>query len=184
MSIKPVILQKKTLAKTRLFHIEGVHVQFSNGEERHFERIAGLSKGPIQSVMILPLLRDDTLLLIREYGVGLEQYVLGFPKGAVDINESAVETAQRELKEEVGYGAHEMEYLTHLASSPAYVSATMEVYVARNLYRDELPGDEPEPLEVVQWPMSDVGSLLSHPEFIESRSIAALCHLMGCRSES
>jgi ADP-ribose diphosphatase len=35
-------------------------------------------------------------------------------------------------------------------------------------------GDEPEPLEVVRWPLAQAEELLTHMDFSEARSIAAL----------
>ena len=46
--------------------------------------------------------------------------------------------------------------------------------LAENLYPETLPGDEPEPLEVVYWPMQDYQNLLKQPEFISVMSVAAL----------
>ena len=124
--------------------------------------------------MIVPLLNDDTLLLVREYAVGFERYCLGFPKGGVDSGESVEQAAQREIREEIGYGAKSLSLLRQFAASPSYSSHLITVFLARDLYQDSLVGDEPEALEVVPWKVSEVDALLSHPDFIESRSVAAL----------
>ncbi len=54
---------------------------------------------------------DDTVLLVREYGVGLDHYELGLPKGRMDRDETAEQGANRELKEETGYGARQLKHL-------------------------------------------------------------------------
>ena len=167
----PKILETKQVCESRLFRIESVHLRFSNGNERHFERIQGWAKG---SVMILPMLDNDTILLIREYSVGVEGYTLGFPKGAIHENEEVLITANRELQEEAGYAAREMKQVMRFCASPGYLSASMHLILARNLYPSVLEGDEPEPLEVVTWPLNRVDTLLANPEFLEARSIAAL----------
>ena len=50
----------------------------------------------------------------------------------------------------------------------------MDIYIASDLYPSKLAGDEPEPLEVVEWPISDYKNLLKQSDFKEARSIAAL----------
>jgi ADP-ribose diphosphatase len=40
MAEKPIILNKTTIAKSRLFCIESLEIQFSNGSLRHYERLA------------------------------------------------------------------------------------------------------------------------------------------------
>ncbi|MDK6296224.1 NUDIX domain-containing protein, partial [Gardnerella swidsinskii] len=58
---------------------------------------------------------DDHLILIREYAVGTESYELGFSKGLIDPGESVFEAANRELKEEVGFGANDLTFLKKLS---------------------------------------------------------------------
>ncbi|MCB1827579.1 MAG: ADP compounds hydrolase NudE, partial [Coxiellaceae bacterium] len=129
------------------------------------------------SVMVLPLLDDETVLLIREYGVGVDGYTLGFPKGAVHVDEDTLETANRELQEEVGYKASELKEVMEFATSPGYLTANMQLVLARGLTESKLEGDEPEPLEVVPWRLDQVDALLANPEFVEARSIAAMLWL-------
>jgi len=171
MAEKPEILDKKIVTKSRLFQIEEVHLRFSNGEERRFERFGGV-RG--DGVMVVPLLDNDTVILVREYGVGLETYYLSLPTGAVDPDESFIEAADRELKEEIGYGAKRYKELNKLANSPAYSMRQLRLLVAQDLYEEKLHGDEPEELEVLTWRLSEIGKLLNHPDFVDTKSIAAL----------
>lgn len=170
MPEKPTILETKTLAKTGIFHIEERQLLFSNGEKRRYER---LKARPGNAVMVVPLLDNNTLLLIREYGCGIHDYYLGFPKGFRELDESPLETANRELKEEAGYGAKQLSFLTSFTSSPGYMSACMDVVLAQDLYQEKLPGDEPEEIEVVPWEIDHLDDLLARHDFHEARSVAA-----------
>ena len=58
--------------------------------------------------------------------------------------------------------------------APGYLRHVTHVVLARDLYPSPLPGDEPEPIEVVRWPLADLGGLCARPDFTEARSIAAL----------
>ena len=178
MKKKPEILNRTVLAQSRLFDIESVHLRFSNGQERHFERIAGRNPS---SVMVVPMPDEKTVLLIREYGAGVEDYVLAFPKGAVEGDEDIFSTALRELKEEVGYGARKFEKIGQFSASPGYLGSMMQVVLATDLYHEPMPGDEPEPMEVVPWKLDAIDPLIAHPEFHEARSIAALLMLERLR---
>jgi ADP-ribose diphosphatase len=170
-NVLPNITARKQVAKSRLFAIEQIDLTFSNGVEREYERMAGSGRG---AVMIVPMLTSDTMLLVREYCAGTHTYELGFPKGLIDPGESAQEAANRELKEEIGYGADKLLFVDKVAMAPAFFDATMEIFVAQNLFEQRLPGDEPEELEVVPWKLSDYKQLLAQKDFNEARSIAAL----------
>ncbi|MDY6889998.1 MAG: ADP compounds hydrolase NudE [Pseudomonadota bacterium] len=172
MTAKPEILKLTHVASSRLFHIERMDLRFSNGVERQYER---LRTGGHGAVMIVAINEHDEVLLIREYAAGLEDYVLTLPKGLIDPGETPVAAANRELQEEVGFGAHELSHVRQLTAAPNYMGHRLEVILARDLYPSKLEGDEPEPLELVPWPMSQLPELFERAEFSEDRAIAALC---------
>lgn len=167
----PTILSRQIVAKSRLLRIEALELEFSNGVLRQYERMPGSGRG---AVLVVPMLDDDTLLLIREYAAGLHNYQLGFPKGLIDPGETPEQAANRELKEEVGYGVSELKELKQVTVASSFMDSNMHLFVGRHLYPEKLEGDEPEPLEVVPWKLSELDQLLVQPDFTEARSIAAV----------
>lgn len=167
---KPKILHVETVARSRLFNVEAVSLEFSNGERRIYERMRPSGR---EAVMIVPVV-DNHLILIREYAVGTESYELGFPKGLIDPGETVDEAANRELKEEVGFGARKLTFLKKVGMAPSYFSSQMNIVVAEDLYPQWLEGDEPEELVQVRWPLENLLGLLDEPDFSEARNISAL----------
>ena len=53
----------------------------------------------------------------------------------------------------------------------------MHVLLGEDLYPNKLEGDEPEPLEIVRYPLSQLDALLDSDEFNEARNLAALYSL-------
>lgn len=170
-NLLPLITNRRQVAKSALFGIEQIDLTFTNGEQRQYERMMGSGRG---AVMIVPMIDNETLLLVREYCAGTHSYLLGFPKGLIDEGELAEQAANRELQEEIGYGSEKLQKITELMMAPAFFNAKMTIFLAKQLYRSELEGDEPEPLEVVSWPIKDYKELLQQADFTEARSIAAL----------
>src|SRR5690606_23335775 len=171
MPTKPEILKRHTVARSRLFRADELYLRFSNGEERIYEKLC--SGGP-GAVLIVPLLDNETVLLVREYAAGIEDYHLALPKGAIDKGETPLEAANRELQEEVGYGAREMHFLKRVNLSPAYMEHAIDIILARDLYPNKLLGDEPEPIEVEPYPLRDLQKLIARDDVCEGRTIAAL----------
>ncbi|MCW8996380.1 MAG: ADP compounds hydrolase NudE [Psychromonas sp.] len=167
----PEILKRSLVASSRFFKIEALQLRFSNGQQREFERMQGNHRG---SVLIVPFYDKETILLIREYAAGTHSYELGFPKGLIDQGETPEVAANRELKEEVGFAANTLEPLKKVTMSPSYFSSEMTLFMAFDLYPEKLPGDEPEPLEIIKWPLNKVDELLAREDFQEARSISAL----------
>ncbi|GAB4263218.1 MAG: ADP compounds hydrolase NudE [Methylomicrobium sp.] len=172
MRQKPTLLNKTVVAESRLFRIESLDLEFSNGEHRNFERLARGKPGG--AVLIVPLLDDETVLLVREYAAGVHRYELGLPKGKTDDGETFIEAANRELKEEIGFGAKSLYHLSSFSIAPSYLEHMTEIIIARDLYEEKLPGDEPEELEIVPWKLDNICALVASGECTEARSIAAL----------
>lgn len=82
--------------------------------------------------------------------------------------------ANREIMEEIGYGARQLEHLTSLTLAPGYLGHTTQIVLAQDLYPERRQGDEPEELEVVPWRLSELSRLTACEECTEARSIAAL----------
>ncbi|UPR33043.1 ADP compounds hydrolase NudE [Vibrio cyclitrophicus] len=168
---KPEILAQQTVAQSKLFSIESLDLRFSNGVERTYERMKPSGRN---AVMMVPITEQGDILLVREYAAGTERYELGFPKGLIDPGEQPNEAAVRELKEEIGFGANKLTPLKEVILAPSYFSSKMTLFIAEDLYPEKLEGDEPEPLDIVRWPLAQAEELLTHLDFCEARSITAL----------
>ena len=153
------------------YRMERLDLEFSNGERRKYERLHGRGHG---AVAVVPMLDADTVLLVREYAAGVHRYELGLVKGRIDAGESPIEAANRELMEEAGYGARDLQVLRSITLAPVYMSHQTHLVLARDLYPQRLPGDEPEELEVIPWKLQDLEQLMLRDDFSEGRSLAAL----------
>ncbi|ASQ46978.1 ADP compounds hydrolase NudE [Legionella clemsonensis] len=171
MREKPTCSKRSVIAKSNLFTIEQMHLHFTNGAQRIYERIRSHGHG---AVLIAAITASESFLLVREYAAGTDSYELAFPKGLINQGESVVEAANRELREEAGFAAKQLHPLKRLTLAPGYFGAALDVVVAYDLYPAPLPGDEPEPLDVIEWPLEAIEELIVRPDFSEARSIAAL----------
>jgi len=174
MRKKPTIHQIKTVATSRLFNVEELELEFSNGQTCVYERIASRGHG---AVLIIPVLKDrddDIVLLIREYAAGTDRYELAFPKGKVEKDEAILDAANREIMEEVGYESAKLTLLKKLSLAPGYMGHITSIILAEDLSEHREPGDEPEEIEVVPWKLSQIDQLIERDDFAEGRSVAAL----------
>ena len=174
----PEILDRRIIpaeeVAERGLHIEELHLRFSNGAKRHYRRMQVKAR---QVVLIVPMLDDDTVLLIREYAAGLHNYQLQLPKGGVDAGEELLSAANRELKEEVGKGARSLEHINCFTAIPGFNPQLTEIVLAQDLYDEKLEGDEPEEIEVVPWSLNNLMELVEREDCTEARSIAALYYV-------
>lgn len=171
MKNKPRILKRTTHSKSRLFTIEQVELEFSNGEQRQYERIIAPGAG---AVLIIPIVDDEHIIMIREYSVGTDRYELVFPKGKIDENEDILEAANRECMEEIGYRAGKLSPFGKMTIAPGYLGFTTHIVLAEDLQAEKLEGDEPEELQQLVCNIHQINQLIQHETLTEARSIAAL----------
>lgn len=95
----------------------------------------------------------------------------------INIGENILDAANRELMEEVGFGARAFILLNRVVIAPSYLFSATNIVLAKELYPKLLQGDEPELLQLVYWPINRMLSLLDEPDFCEARSISALLFL-------
>ena len=167
---KPKVLARRPAARTRVFNIEEVDLEFTNGARRTYERVLGSDEG---AVLVAPV-DGRSLLLVREYATGMDRYELTFVKGNIDAGEDLLIAANRELQEEIGVAARRLEHLCSVTTAPGYLRHHTHLVLASDLYASARDGDEPEPLEVTEWPLDRLDALLDHDEFTDARSVATL----------
>jgi ADP-ribose diphosphatase len=150
---------------------ETVDLEFANGERRRYQRLISRGHG---AVMIAAIPEPGTVLLIREYAAGMHRYELGLPKGRMDAGEGILEAANRELREETGFGARKLTHLRSISLAPSYMTHEIHLVLAEDLYPERLPGDEPEELEVLPWKLDALHELVLREDCSEGRSLAGL----------
>ncbi len=100
----------------------------------------------------------ERLYLVRQprEAVG-QQSLLELPAGKLDhAGEGLLETAKRELAEEIGKGARAWEPITSFWTSPGFVEEECHVFLATDLYDAHAEAEEEERIEVVTVPLADL----------------------------
>ncbi|MGN1282102.1 MAG: ADP compounds hydrolase NudE [Succinivibrio sp.] len=168
----PVVKAKRREKVSNLFTVESLDLQFSNNKLVTYERIAG-GNGAILAVPF----DGRHFYLTSEYGCGFERYELGFVKGKIDTNESPKEACDRELKEEIGFGARTIRTLKNeMTIAPGMIQLKMYTFLCTDLYQMQLDGDEPEPIGIVKVTPKEAKELIFDRDspLTEARAIASL----------
>jgi ADP-ribose pyrophosphatase len=104
----------------------------------------------------------ERLFLVRQprEAVG-EPELLELPAGKLDEEgESPLDTAKRELAEEIGKGARDWSHLTSFYTSPGFADEECHVYLATGLYDEKAEADETERIEIVEAPLAELDDVI------------------------
>lgn len=168
----PLVLAKRREKVSNFFTVEQLDLKFSNNKEATYERLAG-GNG---AIMAVPFDGKD-FYLTSEYACGFERYELGFVKGKIDLGEDPKFACDRELKEEIGFGAKTIKTLRNeMTVAPGMLQLRMYTYLCTELYPMQLVGDEPEPIEIVKVSPKQAKELIFDVDspLTEARAIVAL----------
>jgi ADP-ribose pyrophosphatase len=89
------------------------------------------------SAAIIPFLSDDEIVLLQQYRYPMKETLYEIPAGTLNKGETFIECAGRELEEETGYRAGNLEPLIVLYPSPGILSETMHLFKATNLVKTQ-----------------------------------------------
>ena len=100
----------------------------------------------------------ETLYMVRQPREPVdEQSLLELPAGKLDEEgESPLDTAQRELAEEIGKGARTWQHLTSFYTSPGFADEECHLFIATDLYDERTEVEENERIEIVEVPLSEL----------------------------
>lgn len=81
---------------------------------------------------VVVLTADEKIVLVRQYRYPVDQITFELPGGVIEAGEDPMEAGIREMQEETGYHATEVEFLCKLAPNPAMNNNTAYFYLAKN----------------------------------------------------
>lgn len=143
-----------------------------------FERDIVRSPGAVAAVpLVFDAEGNASIVLLRQYRPPYERDLIEVPAGMRDVDgEPPVETARRELIEEVGIVPTTLELLTELLPSPGLTDSVTTIYLASGCESGErsLHGPEEEWSEVLHVPLDEAVAMVERGEIADAKTVAGI----------
>ncbi|MDU1707987.1 MAG: NUDIX hydrolase [Anaerococcus vaginalis] len=130
----------------------------------------------VKGVGIIAFDGEDSIYLVRQYRKAIDEFTLEIPAGLVEVNEKPIETAKRELQEEIGYKPLDIEYLFDMHASSGFTNDKLSFFLAKNLEESKLELDEDEFLEKKSYKIEDVYNMVINGEITDAKTIIAVMY--------
>ncbi|HEU20429.1 MAG TPA: NUDIX hydrolase [Deltaproteobacteria bacterium] len=129
-------------------------------------------------VNVIPLTRQNEVVMIRQYRHGIQNVTLEIPGGLVEPGDTPEGAAKRELREETGYEGSEVILLGMVHPNPAIQNNDCYTYLIRNaVLAGRQEQDDKEDIEVVLHPLAEISCLIRENVITHSLVIAAFYRL-------
>jgi ADP-ribose pyrophosphatase len=163
------ILGQKKVLTAHAFDVLKVRFRLPDGREHAYD----LVDHP-DAVTLLPITEAGEVILVSQYRIGAQGFLLELPAGVMDPGETPLESARRELREETGQDSDLLIPLGGFYMVPGYSNEYMSAFLALGLHPAPLAQDEDEFLELKRLPLGEAYRLLWTGQLQDGKTIATL----------
>lgn len=172
------VLTQETAWSGKIFDVECLEVKLPNGHvsRRDVVRHHG-------AVAVVALTESGKIALVRQYRTALDRVTVEIPAGKLEPGEDPLDCAKRELKEETGFVAGRIAYLTTIASSCGFTDELIHLYLATQLSFEGASPDEDEFLNVDLVDVQDLVDAVLDGKIEDAKTVvgALACDVMAHR---
>ncbi len=139
-----------------------------NGREGTYFAVRGL-----RTVFVIPMLEMDKIILTRQFRYLLQTESWEFPAGRIDDGESPLQAAQRELEEESGYRAEQLQEIGVFAPCNGLSDEVCHVFLATKLRQTKQQLEDTEAVSVHVKTVDEFEDMINNNTVQDGMTIAA-----------
>ena len=124
----PRILRSEKKYAGKVFDLIVDEIEYPSGN-RSIREVASHPGGAV----VVPFLPDNTIILVRQFRYPLQRPIYELPAGKLNPGEEPAVCARRELEEETGYTAQDLQLLTAIYTTPGFCNERLHIYLATGL---------------------------------------------------
>lgn len=163
-------VKRELVYKGTIINMYKDYIEVPNGNHVEWDFI-----GHNGAAAVIPITDDGKILLVKQWRNALDRFTIELPAGGLEnVDEPMIECAARELEEETGYKSDDLEFLLSLRTTVAFCNERIDVFVARNLIKTHQHLDEDENIEIQEYDIDELLSLIRKGEMQDSKTVSAI----------
>lgn len=128
--------------------------------------------------VIVPIKDDGKIILVKQFRYPLQKTLIELPAGKLDKGEDPLKCATRELEEETGYTAKEIEKLGQIYTAPGYCTEILHIYSAKGLTPGNHHREEGEQgMEIQELSLNEIEKMIANGEITDAKTIVGIYFL-------
>lgn len=126
------------------------------------------------AVCVIPVTDEGEVIMVKQFRYPFASVLLEIPAGKLEIGEDPLDAVKRELEEESGVVAENIEFIGMTYTTVAFTDEKIYTYMATGLTYKESHPDEDELLEVVKIPLDTLVNMVMSGEIKDSKTQVAI----------
>ncbi|MDY6855312.1 MAG: NUDIX hydrolase [Thermodesulfobacteriota bacterium] len=160
---------RTTAYRGRVFQLVTENITLTNGISLNIDIIRHPG-----AAAIIPFVKNDTVILIKQYRHAVGGYIWEIPAGTLDMGETAIGCAKRELVEETGYSGNKWQKLGEITPVPGYSDERIFIFLSTGLVYTKQKLEKDEVLDVHEVKFDDAINMIYQGEVQDSKTICGL----------
>ena len=163
-------LDREEIYNGVVLHVVRDKVSLPNGRVTYREMCLHMG-----AVAVVPLTKEGEVIMVRQFRYAHDRVFLEIPAGKLDKkDESPIEAAKRELREETGAVAAKYTDLGALDTTPALINEKIYLYLAEDIEIGERHPDPDEFIEVETIPLEKLIDMVMNGEIRDAKTQIAI----------
>lgn len=166
----------------RIVNLDVDTVRFPNGSTGELEMIRHSGASAIVPFLDDPRGDDPRIMLIRQYRYAAEGFIYEVPAGRLDPGEDPRTCAERELREETGCSAANIDFLFTMFTTPGFTDERIHVFMATGLKDGATAHESDEFMTVETMTLSAALELIRKGDIKDAKTALSLLYAARFRT--
>lgn len=162
-------LKEELVYKSRLVTLYDDYLELPNGRTVVYDLIKHSG-----GAGVLPIDEQGNLILVKQYRNSVDAEVYEIPAGLLEEHESGEQCARRELEEEIGFRAENMEFVAMVYGAIGVCNEKTEIYLAEKVVSGKRNPDPEEFIEIVHIPLEQAIEMIRKKEIVDAKTVIAI----------
>ena len=172
------LISSTRIHKGKIIELDSDRIRYPDGSEAEVDIVRHSGASAIVPFLSDPEGEDPQILLLRQYRYAADGYLYEI----LDPGETPADCAARELKEETGCTAKQMEPLITMVTTPGFTDERIHLFMATELTRGEATRESDEFADVMIMRLSEALELIQKGEIVDGKTALGILYAAGFKT--
>jgi len=176
------LISSERIHEGKIITVNRDRIRYPDGSEAEVDIVRHSGASAVVPFLSDPEGEDPQILLLRQYRYAADGYLFEIPAGRLDPGETPADCAARELREETGCTAKQMEPLITMVTTPGFTDERIHLFMATDLTHGEAAREADEFADVIVMRLSEALELIQRGEIVDGKTALGILYAAGFKT--